>query len=84
MTHAWEKQQTRNNQILSDSSYLGQEIQSEVLPVQIDLSEQSTLSKDQALMLEALQIEAAQIAIKSLASLAKINELDHLGGGLRG
>ena len=29
-----------------------------------------------------MQIEAAEIAIRSLASLAKLGELDHLGGGL--
>ena len=82
MKNVWDEQQTKNNQILADSRYLGEEIRSEVLPFQIVISEQSQLSESQGLILEALQIEAAKIAIKSLASLAKINELDHLGGGL--
>ena len=81
-TNAWNKQQERNNQILSNAFYLGEKIRSEVLPFQIAIGEQTHLNEDQVVTLEALQIESAQIAIKSLASLAKINELDHLGGGL--
>ena len=78
----WDKQQKRNNQLLSSSHYLAKEVRSEVLSFHIDIKNESTLSKDQIATLDALQVEAARIAVKSLASLAKIKELDHLGGGL--
>ena len=48
----------------------------------MDIGKQQTLHQEQIDALEGLQIEAAAIAIRSLASLAEIGELDHLGGGL--
>ncbi len=71
-----------NCNLLSASRYLGASFDSEVIPLHIDISKSSGLITDDILALEALEIEAASIAIQSLASLAKINELDHLGGGL--
>lgn len=55
-------------------------VESSVLPLRIDLSK----APDDATkaMMSALEKDAASIALASLASLAKINELDHLGGGL--
>ena len=78
----WNLQQERNNNLLSYSKYLGNELRSEVVPFKISIDKEQELSLDKRFGLEALQIEAARIAVKSLASLAKINELDHLGGGL--
>jgi transketolase N-terminal domain/subunit/transketolase C-terminal domain/subunit len=72
----------RNRKLLADAKYLGERITSKVLPLQIDVAYTTHLSQDQIHGLEALQIEAARTAIESLASLAKIGELDHLGGGL--
>ncbi len=71
-----------NGKLISASQYLGTSFDSEVIPLHIDISKSCGLLEDDVLVLEALEIEAASIAIRSLASLAKINELDHLGGGL--
>jgi transketolase N-terminal domain/subunit len=75
-------QQRRNQALLAQARYLGNEIASAVLPVHVDIRQVQRLSAAQIRALEALQVEAARIAIRSLASLARINELDHLGGGL--
>ncbi|MSR81979.1 MAG: hypothetical protein EXS58_03535 [Candidatus Latescibacteria bacterium] len=76
-------QQQRNQALLGAARHLKDEsITSQVLPLQLDVATLEQLSIEQVHALEALQIEAARIAIRSLASLAKINELDHLGGGL--
>jgi transketolase len=75
-------QARRNKKLLADAKYLGTRITSKVLPLQIDVAHATSLSQDQIDGLEALQTEAARTSIKSLASLAKIGELDHLGGGL--
>ncbi len=71
-----------NSELLSASQYLGPSFDSEVIPLHFDISKYSGLTEDDVFTLEALEIEAASIAIRSLASLSKINELDHLGGGL--
>ncbi|HJP29183.1 MAG TPA: thiamine pyrophosphate-dependent enzyme [Candidatus Latescibacteria bacterium] len=75
-------QTRRNKKLLADARYLGERVTSKVLPLQIDVAHTADLSQDQVDALEALQIEAARTSIGSLASLAKIGELDHLGGGL--
>jgi transketolase N-terminal domain/subunit/transketolase C-terminal domain/subunit len=72
----------RNKKLLDDAKYLGASITSKVLPLQIDVAYATELSQDQIDGIEALQVEAARTAIQSLASLSKIGELDHLGGGL--
>jgi transketolase N-terminal domain/subunit len=56
-------------------------IESRVLPFVLDPSKGS-LSPEADKTLAALEKNAAGIAIKSLMSLAKVNEIDHLGGGL--
>ena len=77
------EQQKRNKELVTGARYLGTTITSEVLPIQIEVSAgASSLDNEMALVLEGLQIEAARTAIRSLAHLATINELDHLGGGL--
>ena len=55
---------------------------SQVLPLNIDIAGTDALDDKQIATLQALEIEAARISISSLASLATIGELDHLGGGL--
>lgn len=57
-------------------------VTSQVLPLNIDIAGTDALDEKQIATLQALEIEAAQISISSLASLATIGELDHLGGGL--
>jgi transketolase N-terminal domain/subunit/transketolase C-terminal domain/subunit len=76
-------QQQRNQALLKAACHLGDEsIASQVLPLHLDIAALEQLSPEQVHALEGLQVEAACIAIRSLASLARINELDHLGGGL--
>ncbi len=77
-----ETQEHRNAALLSATRYLGTEVRSAVLPLHVDVRSQARLDKDQLLALEALQIEAATTSIRTLSSLAKLNEVDHLGGGL--
>jgi transketolase len=77
------KQQQENDaRLLKESKYLGNEIESKVIPFHLNPKDQEKLTSEQKLTIQALEIKAARTAIKSLASLAKINELDHLGGGL--
>ena len=75
-------QRERNEALLGKVRYLGDIVESEVLPLQIDIGSTAALSSEQIQALEGLQIEAAKTAIRALDSLAKINEVDHLGGGL--
>jgi transketolase N-terminal domain/subunit len=79
---AWKAQQDRNDQLIADSKYMRPSVTSQVLPLQIDVGGTEMLDTKQIATLQALEIEAARISISSLASLATIGELDHLGGGL--
>src|SRR5262249_31792576 len=60
---------------------MGGAIRSEVLPFALDLGA-GALTDAQDRTLAALEKTAATVAIESLISLAKINDIDHLGGGL--
>jgi transketolase len=71
----------RNDALLAATPNLGERVESRVLPFRLDLSAPK-LDKKDAFILNRLEKDAARIALCSLASLAKINELDHLGGGL--
>jgi transketolase N-terminal domain/subunit/transketolase C-terminal domain/subunit len=75
-------QARRNRKLVTSAKYLGDSITSKVLPLQVEIAHATDLSQDQIDALEGLQVQAARTAISSLASLAKIGELDHLGGGL--
>ena len=75
-------QKRRNEKLLKDARYLGQRVRSQVLPLQVDIAKDKALSKAQIDALVGLQIASAQTAIRSCGSLAKIGEVDHLGGGL--
>ena len=77
-----EKQKKRNDALLNDTRFLGEEITSDVLGLHIDIAGTEVLGEANDRVLTALQIEGARTAIRSLASLAEIGELDHLGGGL--
>jgi len=75
-------QQDRNRSLLADSLYMRREVISSVPPLQLDIDQISRLSDDDITLFEALQIDAARLAIESVASLSKLNEVDHMGGGL--
>ena len=75
-------QQERNRTLLADSLYMRREVVSSVPPLQLDIEELPRLSDDDIALFEALQIDTARIAIEAVASLSKINEVDHMGGGL--
>ena len=75
-------QKRRNNRLLQKTEFLGTRVRSKVLPLHVDIVSDKSLNKSQVDGLQGLQKEAARTAIRSLGSLAKIGELDHLGGGL--
>jgi len=77
-----EGQKRRNSKLLTSTRYLGERLTSEVLSLHLDIGRHEALDESEIHALEALQIRAARTAIRSLASLAGIGELDHLGGGL--
>ena len=77
-----ERQGERNDALLENTQFLGDEIASDVLGLHIDIAATETLGEAEDRALTALQIESACTAIRALASLAEIGELDHLGGGL--
>jgi len=81
-TTFWDNQQVQNRALIEQSKYMASEVTSDVLPLGIDIRSTDALSLEDATTLQALEIDAARTAILSLASLAEINELDHLGGGL--
>ncbi len=78
----WTAQQERNHLLLRQAKYLRNTIESHVLPLNFDIADCHKLTPENIAAFQAVEKQAARIAIESLASLAKINELDHLGGGL--
>ncbi len=77
-----DQQYDRNHDLLAHTRYLSDRVASKVVPFRLQVGEGTSLNQDENRVLTALQIEAARTAISSLASLAEIGELDHLGGGL--
>jgi transketolase len=75
-------QKKRNKKLIADSKYLGEKLISKVLPFKIDLDQTDAISPEQISALRALEIDAARTAISAVAELAKLNEVDHMGGGL--
>ena len=75
-------QERRNADLCSGARYLGQEHQVCTVPLCFNLQETESLSDQDLLVLEALQIDAARIALEAVAALAKMGEMDSLGGGL--
>jgi transketolase N-terminal domain/subunit len=80
MSLIWTQQQQRNHKLITESPYLGEQITSTPLPLR--LNPRAALTANERDALDALQVESARIALQTLTSLAEINELDHLGGGL--
>lgn len=78
----YKRQEQRNEALLRNAKYLGERVESKVLPFSIDLRGDGPLSEDELRVLTALEKESASVAISTLESLARINEVDHLGGGL--
>jgi transketolase N-terminal domain/subunit/transketolase C-terminal domain/subunit len=75
------EQDARNASLVAATEYAKARVESAVLPLTVDLSS-GTLAPDTDLAFAALEKEAARIAIEALISLAKANDIDHLGGGL--
>ena len=75
------EQSRRNAALLADTPLARERIESHVLPFALDVTA-GRLSADEDHALSALEKVAAAIAIKSLISLAKAGDIDHLGGGL--
>lgn len=79
---AVQAQTKRNDALLAASRYTADSFTSKVLPFRLDPSRADGLAPQEAATLEALQRRAARIAVTAVAELAKLNEVDHLGGGL--
>lgn len=79
---ALKAQSDRNLALTNTSRYVGNTFTSKVLPVRLDTESVSGLNAAQLDIFEALQRRAARIAIGAVTELAKLNEVDHLGGGL--
>ena len=77
-----ELQQKRNQSLLAGSLYMRKQVVSSIPPLQLAIEQLPRLSDEDIALFEALQIESARLAIESVASLSKINEVDHMGGGL--
>jgi transketolase N-terminal domain/subunit/transketolase C-terminal domain/subunit len=75
------EQDARNASLLAATEYADARVESAVLPLTLDLSS-GTLQPEAELAIAALEKEAARTAIEALVSLAKVNDIDHLGGGL--
>jgi len=75
------EQDERNAALLGNTPTLRREVRSDVLPFALDLSREG-LGAGANTTLAALEKTAATIAIESLVSLGRVNDIDHLGGGL--
>jgi transketolase N-terminal domain/subunit len=76
-----DEQDARNAALLTQTPTLAGRVRSQVLPFALDLTS-GALSAEQDHALAGLEKTAAAIAIESLISLARVNDIDHLGGGL--
>jgi transketolase N-terminal domain/subunit/transketolase C-terminal domain/subunit len=74
-------QRERSSALLKATPTAGDRFESKVLPFALDPAN-GTLAAESATALAALEKHAASIAIRSLISLAKAGDIDHLGGGL--
>jgi len=77
-----QEQKKRNESLVANSIYVGDKFKSDVLPFKIDLKNTKKLSLENINILNALEISAARTAISAVAELAKLKEVDHMGGGL--
>jgi transketolase N-terminal domain/subunit/transketolase C-terminal domain/subunit len=74
-------QRQRNTDLLAATPLLGVRVTSTALPFALDPAAEA-LDPADAAALAALEKTAAAIAIRSLASLGRAGDIDHLGGGL--
>src|SRR5688500_14765087 len=81
LARAAAEQDRRNAALLAETPLLGTRVESHVLPWRVDL-QAAELSDEAQQTLAALEKAAARLAIRSLISLAKAGDIDHLGGGL--
>lgn len=79
---AWSAQQKRNAALIANSTYMRDSFTSQALPLTVDIATTADLDGATLDALEALERQAARIAIKSLVTLGKLGEVDHLGGAL--
>ncbi len=79
---AMKSQAERNQALLQSSRYVGNSFESKILPFRLDLAGQTNLTAEQVGILEAIQRRAARTAVTAVAELSKLNEVDHMGGGL--
>jgi transketolase N-terminal domain/subunit/transketolase C-terminal domain/subunit len=82
LLESWKRQQKRNEALIAGCTYMREQVESQVLPLHVDLVTQDALTEKQVLAFEGLSIETARTAVEAVGSLATINEVDHLGGGL--
>jgi transketolase N-terminal domain/subunit/transketolase C-terminal domain/subunit len=75
-------QSDRNQALQTNTRYCGTTFTSSVLPFRLSTDGLPDLPPEQSLILDALERRAARIAVRAVAELAKLNEVDHLGGGL--
>ena len=75
------EQDARNATLLHETKYCGPRFESKVLPFTLDLAK-GTWAAEYDEALGALEKVGARTAIESLASLAAVNDIDHLGGAL--
>jgi transketolase N-terminal domain/subunit/transketolase C-terminal domain/subunit len=81
LARAAEQQAARSARLLQQTPLLGEQVRSTVLPLTLDFGA-AALDPAARVALAALEKDAARIAIDALVSLAKVNDIDHLGGGL--
>jgi len=79
---ALDRQHQKNRDLIDGSRYMRSSVTSDVIDFGLDLRSTNGLSEQDNHVLRALEKDAAKTALGSLASLAEIGELDHLGGGL--
>lgn len=75
-------QQARNEALLAASTDVGPSFTSSICSLNLDITQDSSLTPQQVLALQGLGIESARTAIKAVGELATLKEVDHLGGGL--
>lgn len=75
------EQDARNASLLAATQYADARVESAVLPLTLDLAG-GTLTPEYETAFAALEKEAARTAVEALVALARVNDIDHLGGGL--
>jgi transketolase N-terminal domain/subunit/transketolase C-terminal domain/subunit len=75
-------QTKRNAHVLEATPGLGQRINSEALRLDLSFKVGDSLPAQAKHVLAAIEVEAARTAAEAVAEISKLNEVDHLGGGL--